>query len=850
MQSIWTDFVYSLRQFRISPVFTLTAAFTLALGIGGTTAIFSLIHAIMLRSLPVADPAALYRIGAANNHGFNGGRQGDWGMVSYPLFERLKTQVPEFENLTAFGSEAMTFSVRRSGIERIANPVRGEYVDGNYFPVLGIRSFVGRLLTPHDDSPNAPPAVVISYRIWQARFGTDPSIVGSTLTIEGHPFTVVGVTPPGFYGETLRSDPPDFWLPLQMEPVMNARNSLLHQSISAWLRVIGRFKPGATVDGMSARLTEFLHNWLLRESNWPPEVLAALKQKVHAETLRVVPAGSGVMAMKEEYSRTLYILLTVCGLVLLIACANIANLMLARAMTRRSSTSLRMALGASPQRMIRQALTESITLSLLGGVLGLLVADAAGRLILGLAFHSGASLPISTDPSLPILLFAFGASVLTGVLFGTAPAWFATRMEPVEALRGATRTVQGNASLPQRMLLVVQATLSVVLVAGAGMLTRSLSNQEHQNLGLATQNRIQIQLHAVPGSYSPAQVDALHRNLQERLRQIAGVEQAPLALYNPFTDTWSEDVHIQGRADDTKRSPENSALWDRITPDYFNAVGQKLLRGRLFTDADRTGSAPVAIVNEAFARRFFPNENAIGKHFGIDLPSEAGRFENVGVVSDAKYTDPNKPTRPMYFLPLAQRISYPDPLFNTIELRSHFLGGILLVAHRDVGALEPLVRRICSEVDPNLTVTEVRTMSDQIALQFTQQRAVASLASLFGIVALILAAVGLYGVTAYTVARRTREIGVRMALGAGRPSVIGMVLHGAFQNVLAGLVLGIPLAIGAGQLMRAQLYNLDSWDPSSLMLALFSLGIAALLAAIIPATRAAAIDPMQALRVE
>src|ERR1700681_522589 len=408
MHNLFANLRYAARQFRLSPVFTAAAVLTLALGIGGTTAIFSLIHAVTLRSWPVAAPGSLYRFGEGDDCCVEGGPQDKWGMFSFALYERLKKETPEFEEVAAFQAGRWRMSVRRQGIDAVAKPLRSEYVTGNYFSTLGVGALGGRVLTAEDDRPGAPPVMVLSHRVWQTTYGSDPSVVGSTFVVEGHPFTVVGVAPPGFFGETLESDPPDIWLPLQQETLVSGGNSLLHQSISAWLRMIGRLRPGASIDGMAPRLTGVLRQWLQNDSgypaNWMPDVIRILPKQV----LHVVPAGAGVAVMKEEYGRSLQILLSVCGLVLLIACANVANLLLARGVARRGQTSVRLAVGATPWQIVGQALIESVLLALGGAIAGLLVAMAAARLLLALAFHSSHFLPISTAPSFVVLAFAFG----------------------------------------------------------------------------------------------------------------------------------------------------------------------------------------------------------------------------------------------------------------------------------------------------------------------------------------------------------------------------------------------------------------------------------------------------------
>ena len=852
MQTLLRNLRYVVRQFRMAPVFTSAAVLTLALGIGGTTAIFTLINAVMLRSLPVSDPGRLYRVGEGDDCCVEGGPQDRWGMFSYPLFERLKAETPEFEEVAAFQAGLRRLGVRREGSESAARPLRSEYVTGNYFSMLGVGAFGGRVFSANDDTPASPPVAVLSHHVWQNTYGSDPTIVGSTFIIEGHPFTVVGVAPPGFFGETLRSDPPEIWVPLQQEVMLGGDSSLLHQSVAAWLRMIGRLRPGATTAGMSARLTGVLRQWMMHDSGYPPMWLAEIEKLLPKQFINVVPAGAGVAEMKEEYGRSLQILLGVCGLVLLIACANVANLLLARGVERRGQTAVRMAIGASRRQIITQALMESVLLAIGGAVAGLVVAMGASRLLLALAFQSSHFLPISTRPSFIVLAFAFVLALITGVIFGAAPAWFATRTDPSDALRGSGRGTSDRSSLARKALLVVQATLSVVLVAGATMLARSLNKLEHQDFGYKVQGRVLVSLHSPPATYSQPKLAALYRQLEDRLVHLPGVQGAGLALYNPLTDNWGEMILVEGHPA-PKMNEESGASWDRVSADYLQNLGIPVLRGRHFTAADNETTAPVAVVNQAFVKRFFKSdEDPVGQHFGLDLPENVGTFRIVGVVGDAKFAGwgLRRPARPMFYVPLAQNVDYKHELMKRIERQSHFIGGLMLVTNATPGTLEPLLTRTLAEVDPNLTINSVRTMQQQIDYSFEQERAVAGLAGLFGVVALLLAAVGLYGVTAYTVAQRTQEIGIRMALGADRGNVVQLVLRGAGKRVLLGLALGVPLAIGGGRLISAQLYGVSSWDPFALIVAAIALAISAFVAAIIPAGRAASISPMTALRIE
>jgi predicted permease len=852
IQTLIGNVRYALRRLRMSPVFTAAAVLTLALGIGGTTAIFTLVDAVMLRSLPVSDPSRLFRVGDGDDCCVQGGPQDQWGIYSFPLFQRLRAEAPEFEEMTAFQAGGGRLSVRRAHSEEAARPLRAEYVMGNYFSTFGVSSFAGRLFAAQDDNPGGAGVVVLSHHAWETNYGSDPSVIGASFFIEAQPFTVIGIAPPGFFGETLRGDPPDLWIPLQQEPTIATGGSLLRQSTSAWLRAIGRLRHGATTEGVAPRLTGILRQWMQNESgypsNWMPDVIRGLPKQV----INIVPAGAGVAEMKESYGRSLQILFAVCGLVLLIACANVANLLLARSVSQRGQTAVRMAIGASRGQIVMQALTESIVLAIGGSIAGLLVATAAARLLLTLAFRSAHFLPINVTPSPLVLGFALGLALITGVVFGAAPAWLATRTSAAEALRGSGRSTASRSSLATRSLLVLQAALSVVLVAGATMLGRSLNNLEHQDFGFRADGRMLVQLRMPRSDYTAPRLAALYRDIERRMEALPGVQGGGLALYNPLTDNWGEMVFVAGHPP-AQMNGESGSSWDRVSADYMQNLGMIMQRGRGFTEADNEKTPLVAIVNQAFVKRFFKDgEEPLDQHFGLDLPEYASTFRIVGVVRDAKFASfaLSRPARPMFFVPLAQNVDYKDDLMRSIELRSHFIGGMLIRTGLSSGSLEPVLKQMLGNVDPNLTVISVRGLGEQVSLSFSQERAVASLAGLFGIVALLLAAVGLYGVTAYSVAQRTNEIGIRMALGASRPKVVRLVLRGASIRVLLGLAFGIPLAIGAGRLISAQLYGVSTWDPIALAVAAATLAISAFFAAVIPAGRAASISPMEALRNE
>lgn len=853
MRTLRQDIAYALRQLRQSPVFTLTSMLTLALGIGATTAIFSLIHTVMLKSLPVTAPETLYRVGEGNDCCVNMGPVGSWGLFPYVLYERFRAAAPEFEQMAAFQAGRDLVSVRRGDSDQPAKPLHSEYVSGNYFSTFGIQAYAGRTLTPADDQRGAPPAAMLTHRAWQQQYGSDPGVVGATFIIDGHPFKIVGIAPRGFHGETLESDPPELFVPIQQEPLIAGTNTLLNQPM-AWLRIIGRTRPGINPESLGPRFTTLLQSWFVNDFG-PlfPQFAPQVKEVLPKQYVKVIPGGTGIAVMKADYEASLRILLVVCGLVLLIACANIANLLLARGSARSTQTAIRLALGASRKRLIRQWLTESLVLAVGGGAAGLVVAFAGVRLIVALAFRHAHYVPISALPSLSVLGFAFGVSLITGLLFGTAPAWIASRANPAATLHGANRATRDRSSYWQRALVIVQATLSVVLLSGAGLLTRSLQRMQAQDFGFIPDHRVSIRLYAPFSGYSPEKLDVTYRALRQRLERIPGVKSAALALYTPFTNNWGELVFRPGSEPPNLNDPENLATsWDRVSPGYLETMGQKLIRGRTITDQDTALTRPIAVVDESFVKRHFkPGEDPIGQVFGIDDPRYAKTYEIVGILHTANYTDPSGHWRPpLFFVPLAQHANYDKQMVQMIDDRSHIIEAAVLEIQGSMEGLESQVKRAFSEVDANLTLVGIRPMEEQIADRLDQERTVAQLAGLFGILALILAAVGLYGVAAYSVERRTSEIGVRIALGANRASVMELVLKGAFLQILIGLLIGVPASIGCARLIASKLYEVKGWDPVVMSSAIVALGLCALVASLIPARRAAVVNPVNALRVE
>jgi macrolide transport system ATP-binding/permease protein len=846
MNRLIQDVTYALRQLRKAPGFTLTAVLTLALGIGANAAIFTLVHAVLLQNLPVSDPKTLVRVGDKDDCCVNGGSPegDDYSLFAYDLYLHLKDNSPEFENLAAMqAGVGNTVTARSSAVDSLPHASRGEFVSGNYFQTFGLSPYAGRLMGPSDDAVGAPMVAVMSYRTWQMDYALNPSVLGSTFMLNTHPTTIIGITPPSFYGDRMSDTPADFFIPFSSEPIL-VQSSLLHKKEANWIYVLGRVKPGMELAPLQAKVSGRLRQWLALLPLYQKE---ETKKDLAQSHVVLSPGGPGIANMQQEYGSGLHLLMGISALVLLIACANIANLVLVRGMARRAETSVRMALGAQRMRIIRQMLTESVVLACMGGLAGLLVAYAGTRMLLTLAFPHSPNLPIHADPSPIVLGFAFVLSLVTGLVFGIAPAWITSHSEPAEALRGSNRSTRDRSSLVQRSLVVLQAALSLVLLVGAGLLSKSLNKLEHQDFGLQTQNRVVVHIDPGTAGYKPEQLQALYDQIEQRFQSVPGVERVGLSLYAPLDgDNWGEAVSIQGRPEPHQGAPIGSS-WARVSPELFNIIGQRVERGRGITAQDTAMSQAVAVVNQAFVKRFFPKgENPIGMHFGTSGVKSSSDFEIVGVVSDVKYANVRKDMRPMYFRPLLQ-VAHTEP---QDDMRSLYAGAIMLQMKGPVEGLESQVRRTLASINPNLTVVNYNTFEEQIGGQFSQDRMIARLTLMFGVLALVLASVGLYGVTAYTVVRRTSEIGIRMALGAGRGSVVSMVLREAMLQAAVGLAVGVPIALLCVRFLKTQMYGMGGQDLGVLCGAAAVLTVSACAAGLIPAGRAASIDPVKALRTE
>ncbi len=660
--------------------------------------------------------------------------------------------------------------------------------------------------------------------------------------------TIVGIAPPGFFGDRINDNPPAFWIPLNAEPVLEGETTLLKVAESNWLYALGRLKPGVAPKALEAKISASLRQWL---STQPAYTLNGNDKEIPKQHVVLTPGGGGIQNLQQNTGDGLHLLTWISALVLLVACANIANLLLARGTARRAETSIRTALGAERSALIRQALTESVLLSVAGGIIGIAIAYMGARMILTLAFPEATQMPIHASPSPIVLGFAFLLSLATGIAFGIVPAWISSHSDPAEALRGMNRSTGDRSLLPQKTLIVLQSALSLVLLVGAGLMTQTLRNLEKQNFGITTANRYVIHIDPMGAGYNLETIGAVNQRLEDEFKALPGVKSVGLALYSTLEgNNWGESVFVEGRP---APGPEehNGSSWDRVSPQFFQTIGQPVIRGRGFTEQDTASSRMVAVVNQEFVKKFFPKEDPIGRHFGVFDQKYSSNFEIVGIVADAKYNNPRDSVRPMYFRPMTQfNRNVTGRQFFMAESRSLYPNSITLQYAGDAASLESMVRRTLANINPDLTMISFKSLDYQVADNFNQERLITRLTGLFGLLALALASVGLYGITAYSVARRTGEIGLRMALGANRHDVVVMVLRRAILLVALGLAIGIPVALVGGRLMRSQLYGVRTYDPLTLAGAVLVLSASAALAGFIPARRAASIEPMNALRQE
>jgi len=850
MSFLLQDLGFAFRQLRKTPGFAATVLLTLALGIGANSAIFTLVNAILLHNLPVTDPKTLIRIGDRDDCCVNGGwhDEGDYSLFSTETYEMFRKNLPEFEELAAMesGYAWRPITVRRAGPQTKAKSVMGTFVSGNYFRVFGLTPAAGRFFVDADDTKGAAITAVMSYDAWQQDYAGDPSVVGSTFYVNTKPVTIIGVAPKGFYGDRIDTNPPKYFLPMNaMDAVSGA--PYFNDPDTQWAYVIGRVKPGTSIPALQAKASTLLKEEYATFKTFKDERAKKVLPRTHVV---LTPGGGGIQNMQDDYKDHLRLLQWIAALVLLVACANIANLLLVRGMSRSGELSIRSALGAQRSRIVRQLLTESVLLAGLGGLIGLAVSYLGAHALLALAFPDQHNMPVNAAPSFLVIGFAFALSLVTGVLFGLAPALMAARTQPAEALRSNARTTAHGASLLQRSLVVLQAALSLVLLVAAGLFAQSLNKAQSVDMKLDARNRYVVHINPQAAGYKNTEVEPLYQAIVDRFHAIPGVLKVGLATYTPMEDNnWGSGVKIQGEPDTNK-----GASWVKCTPEYFDSVGTHLVMGRGFTTQDTMNAPPVAIVNQEFVKQFFGKRNPIGHRFGFSGLSKVpqdGAHEIVGVVEDTTYTSVYWKNHAMYFLPLTQPAGVANDPDNPIDKdQSMYAGAMVIETERPIADFEKIVGDTLANINPNLTIVKFETFQQQIDDRFTEERMIARLTSLFGLLALLLAAIGLYGVTAYTVVRRTPEIGIRMALGAARSRVIGMVMRGAMLQAVIGLAIGVPIAIFCVRYVKSQLYEITSVNVPVMAIAIGVLVLAAAVAGIIPAQRAASIDPVKALRIE
>jgi len=832
------DTRYGLRMFRKSPAFSFVAILSLALGIGANTAIFTLLNAVLLKTLPVKAPDQLVLFSTATGEGTSYGDppRGAWRLFSYPSYDYLRAHTDSFEGLCAFRSGEARLSVRMEGstgdsVER----AQGHLVTGNYFEVLGVKSTIGRVLSPADDTPASRPVAVISHRYWQEQCNSDPSIVGRNVSLNGTSFTIVGVTPPEFFGERVRRSP-DYWMPMVFQQQIEMRDSLMNEENTYWLSLMARLKPGTSRERAQAEVNVALRQYLTEQAG--QAITDERRVAINNSYVELSSGSRGISGLRFYYSQPLRMLMAIVGLVLLIACANVGNLLLSRSASRQTEMSLRLALGASRARIVRQLLTESTVLALMGGVLGLLL---AGWGVDALVTLVAKTTPLDVHPDAIVLGFTVGVSLLSGVVFGLAPALRASRTDLATTLKARSSRTGGlklRLSLAPA-LIVGQVAVSLVLLVGAGLFARSLLKLQSEDLGFNRDNVLLIDIDPRLAGYKAQQLSGLYRQLLERIGALPGVRAASIATYSPLSGSGrSSTISVSGY---TPRPDEDMDVTDMlIGPGYCETLGLPIRAGREIGFQDTPASLKIALVNESFAKKFFEGENPVGRRFGYGDDAKSGAdFEIVGVIGDVRYERAQEAAVPTVYRSILQAEGE-GAFSSNLEIRTE---GEPLTA-------SSAVRSAIAQVDDKLPVVSVTSFSRQLADSLRQERLMTQLVSFFGVLALVLASVGLYGVMGHAVARRTNEIGIRMALGAERGSILWMVMRETLLLVATGIGIGVPVALGAARLVSAQLYGLSAADPLTLVSAVVGLIGVAALAGYLPARRASLVDPMVALRYE
>ena len=840
MNTLLQDLRYGLRMMRKSPAFTFIAVLTLALGIGANTAIFSLINAVLLRMLPVASPGELVVVGDPTEAHRRSLGTPQVDILSYPLYRELRDNNHVFSGILGSGEEHQ-LKVETDRLGEVTSKATGVLVTGNYFSVLGVNAFMGRVLTSEDDkTPGGHPVAVVSYQFWQRKLSADPAIVGQPVRLNGQPFTVIGVAPPNFFGDTV-GDTQDVWIPMMMEEQILSGRPWLENYDASWLRVIARLKPGVSIAQARADV-----NVVFKQTLEGPA-----KSKIHADDMEelrkskidVVEGGTGFSQVRGDFREALLLLMGMVGLVLLIACVNVANLLLARSTVRKKEIAVRLSIGASPVRLVRQLLTESILLAFTGGACGLLVARWGSygllRLTLG---RSGLDGVIATLDA-HILLFTAGVCLLTGILFGLIPAIRSLKFEVAPTLKDSSAAQRGLTSRSSgnwgKALVVCQVSLSVLVLFGAGLLVRSLQNLHNLDLGYQRDGLLMVDTDPLSAGYTVKKVPQFYDEITHRISALPGIRGVTCSMNGLFSGSESDSpMKVEGYVPVRGGSPVITL--DAVGANYFSTLGVPIILGREIGPQDTTASQLVAVINQAMANSYFKNTNPIGKRIWTD--DEAHRnlppFTIVGIAGNAQDHDLHKPVKPRFYVPLTQ---FPDNVYGiNFEIRT---------AGKASALAEP-VRKTIRSFDSRVPIGAIRALDAQIDTSIHSDIVIARLSAVFGILALLLACIGVYGIMSYAVSGRTREIGVRMALGARRQDVLWLVLRGALIMVAVGIGIGIPAAFAASRLIQSMLFQLTTFDPISMLVVIVVLSTVAMIAGLIPARRATKVNPVVALRYE
>ncbi len=827
LESIAADVRYALRALRATPGFALVAILSLGLGIGANTAIFSLLNAVVLRTLPVERPDELLHITFGEEKGTDGViLPGDPGASEFtnPIWEQIRDRQDVFSGAFAFGRT--DFNLASGGEVR---PARGNWVSGDYFSTLGVRPAAGRLLSPGDDIRGCPPLAVLGYGFWQSEFGGSPSVVGKTISLDGTAHLIAGVADASFFGLNV-GESIQLYVPLCRAPKLDNRSDW-------YLHIMARLKPGVAPRDAAARMAVLAP--IVFESTVPEDWGPSEKAQYREGKLAVVSGATGLSDVRREYRRALTVLMAAVVVVLLIACVNVANLLLSRSTVRAREMAIRMSIGAARQRIARQLLTESVVLAGVGAVVGVVLARWGTSLLVGLLTRSTDSMFLDLGVDGRVLAFTVTVAVATGVLFGLAPAWRATRVDPQTTLKANGRgVVEGHSRFSVGQALVIaQIALSLVLVVGAGLLLGSFRNLATLDPGFRRDGVLIVGVNLTNAGYSPAEMISTHDNLLRRFRALPGVRGAGAAEFTPISGMgWNGHIDVDGHV---AASAQDNMVWlNRVTDGFFGAIGPSLIAGRDFDRRDGPTTPTVAIINETVARRFFPGTSPVGKYYRQRLhDTVAAAVEIVGVVRDAKYRELREDPQPTVYLAMAQ--SERSSPYRQYELRTD----------GPLSAIVPGVKRAVAEVNRSIAI-DLTPLSQQLDASLTRDRLMATLSGFFGAVALVLAMVGLYGTLSYNVARRRNEIGIRIALGAARGRVVKLVLAEVARVVIVGLVIGAAVAVASTRLVRSLLYGLSASDPATIVVSVALLSVVAVAAGAVPAWRAARVDPIAALREE